>query len=490
MGKLQILGLGAGDLAQMPLGFYRELKKEQPLFVRTADHPALAELGEEGVTFTSFDQVYERHEQFEDVYEEITDTLLKEAQAQNVVYAVPGHPFVAERTVQLLMQRATAASVELEVLGGSSFLDGMYTALAIDPVEGCQIVDGTALRKDELELTHHIIIVQVYDAMIASEVKLTLMERLPDDYEVVVATAVGSSSQSLTRVPLFELDRVTTVNNLTAIYVPPVKEEVLLQREFSTLRSVIATLRGPGGCPWDQKQTHESLKKYLLEEAYEMLEAIDEQDDDHLAEELGDVLLQVMLHAQIGEDEGMFAIEDVIQKLTEKMIRRHPHVFATSQVEDAEEVVSNWQQIKQQEKGLDGDQPQPVLADIPTSLPGLMLAEALQKKAAKVGFDWTESAPIWAKLQEEIGEFLVEANAGNRAEMEKEFGDILFVAANLARFYKVDAEVALQTSNAKFKRRFTYMEEQLLTSGKTVQEATLEEMDSLWEAAKRSEKEE
>ncbi|WP_332697259.1 nucleoside triphosphate pyrophosphohydrolase [Halalkalibacter lacteus] len=486
MKKINVIGLGASDLDQMPLGVYRHLQKQEKIYIRTTDHPVIEQLQKEGMEFESFDAIYEQYDEFESVYKAIIDQLLEKVeQEENITYAVPGHPFVAERTVQLLLEVSKKEQVELAFLGGQSFLDGMYTALQIDPIEGCQIVDGTALNRDELEIRSHIIIVQVYDAMIASDVKLTLMERLPDDYEVTIATAVGSKEQQLTKVKLFELDHVTTLNNLTAVYVPPVQEETLLYGEFAKLREVIATLRGPNGCPWDQKQTHESLKKYFIEEVYEVLEAIDNEDDDHLVEELGDVLLQIMLHSQIGEDDGFFSVQDVIKGVTEKMIRRHPHVFGQVTVNDADEVVTNWDEIKREEKGEEHDQS--ILSPIPKGLPALMEATKLQKKAAKVGFDWEEAAPMWMKLQEEIGEFMLEVKAQDSDKMQKELGDILFVTVNLARFYKIDAEEALLSTNRKFTNRFRYIETATHAEGKKITDMTLEELDEKWDEAKRLE---
>ncbi|GAE27706.1 tetrapyrrole methyltransferase [Halalkalibacter wakoensis JCM 9140] len=487
MKKINVIGLGAGDLDQMPLGIYRHIKKEDVIYVRTKDHPAVVELEAEGVSFISFDDVYKQHDHFEVVYETIVEKLLKKAEEnKTITYAVPGHPLVAEKTIQLLLQERSKETVELEFLGGQSFLDAMYTSLQIDPIEGCQIVDGTSLKRDELELTHHVIIVQVYDALIASDVKLTLMERLPDDYEVTIATAVGSKEEQLVKVPLYELDRVTTLNNLTAVYIPPVQKEEDLYGEFTKLRDVIATLRGPNGCPWDQKQTHESLKKYFVEEVYEVLEAIDEEDDEHLVEELGDVLLQIMLHAQIGEDQGFFTIQDVIYSITEKMIRRHPHVFSDVTVNDADEVVSNWDEIKKQEKGKEVGES--ILSSVPKGLPALIEATMLQKKAAKVGFDWDDDAPMWEKLQEEIDEFIVEVKKNDITKMQKELGDILFVIVNLARFYDIDAEDALKGTNQKFTKRFRYIESALQKEGKQVTEMTLDELDQKWEEAKKLEK--
>ncbi|GAE31753.1 nucleoside triphosphate pyrophosphohydrolase [Alkalihalobacillus hemicellulosilyticus] len=484
MKKVTVIGLGSGDLEQMPLGIYRYIAKHKKLLVRTKDHPAIKELEAEGIVIESFDHLYEEYDDFERVYEAIVEQL-KEENGTELIYAVPGHPFVAERTVQLLKDDQ---DVTLHVLGGQSFLDDMYTALQIDPIEGCQIIDGTSMNRDELELTHHMIIVQVYDSYIASEVKLTLMDRLPDDYKVTIVTAAGSRNQIIKTVPLYELDRDLALSNLTAIYVPPVKNDQLLYGEFVTLRQVITKLRGPGGCPWDQKQTHASLKKYLLEEAYEVLEAIDQEDDEHLIEELGDVLLQVMLHAQIGEDEGYFSIDDVVRSLTEKMIRRHPHVFGDVKVKGSEDVVMNWDAIKQQEKGR--QQPVELLLDaIPKGIPALIESKKLQKQAAKVGFDWSDAAPILVKLQEEIGEFLQEVKYERMNEMTKELGDMLFVVTNLARFYEIDAEEALLGANQKFRRRFNYIDTVTRERGLVMSNLTLEQLDEIWEEAKQLEKE-
>ncbi|MDQ0257867.1 tetrapyrrole methylase family protein/MazG family protein [Evansella vedderi] len=483
---ITVIGLGAGDLEQLPLGIYKMLKGTDKIFTRTEEHPVIHELKGEGVAFIGFDSIYEAHDQFAEVYEDICSKLLLEAEKGHVYYAVPGHPLVAESTVQLLLEKQRKEEINLHIIGGQSFLDPMFTALHIDPIDGFQLLDGTSLQRDAIEIRHHVIIAQVYDSFIASEVKLTLMEKLPDDYEVKVVTAAGSKEESVVIVPLYELDRVASLSNLTAVYVPPVTEERLLYREFAKLRQVIAKLRGPNGCPWDKEQTHESLKKYLVEEAYEVLDAIDDGDEENLAEELGDVLLQVLLHAQIGEDEGMFQIEDVIEALTEKMIRRHPHVFDNAIASDADKVVTQWEAIKKQEKGSENEF-HSILESIPSALPSLLQAYKIQKKAAKVGFDWNEEAPMWMKLQEEISEWIQEIKEGNEEEAAKELGDILFVIVNLARFHGIDPEEALRQTNRKFIRRFYYIEKSIHGQGKKLEEQSLEDLDALWNEAKGQE---
>ena len=481
---IEVLGLGAGDLEQLPVGVYKKILKANRLFLRTKEHPVVSSLEKEGLTYDSFDAVYEKHDQFEAVYEEIAQTLLQEAETESVIYAVPGHPLVAERTVQLLLEYGSKKGITITIGGGQSFLDAIFASLKIDPVEGFQLLDGTALSANQLQLEQHMFISQVYDQFIASEVKLTLMEKLPDDYEVYIVTAAGSSQESIEKVALYELDRNVAVNNLTSVYVPPVKEEQLLLKNFTKLRDIIAVLRGPNGCPWDKEQTHESLKRYLIEETYEVIEAINSDDIDHLIEELGDVLLQVMLHAQIGEDDGYFSIDDIIEGLSEKMIRRHPHVFGNRTADTAEQVVQNWQEIKQLEKG---EQPQTSLLEgVSKAQPNLLRAYELQKKAAKAGFDWQEITPALEKVKEELDEFIDELNGTEEGLQlaKKEFGDLLFAFVNVARFLKIHPEEALFETNEKFIRRFQYVEEQVKNSGRSFEDHTLEQLDLYWDEAK------
>lgn len=463
---ITVVGLGSGELEQLPLGVYRHLKQQPLVWLRTKEHPVVSELEAEGVTFESFDAIYEANDTFEDVYRQIVETLLEKSEELAITYAVPGHPFVAERTVELLVEQGA----DVTFLGGQSFLDAMFQALRIDPINGFQLLDATALDVERIQVTQHVLIGQVYDGFVAGDVKVQLMERYPDEHVVKLVTAAGTKRERVSEIPLYEMDRVAEVDNLTTLYVPPLTDETQLAREFSTLKHIIATLRGPDGCPWDREQTHESLRKYLLEEAYELIEAIDTEDDDAIVEELGDVLLQVMLHAQIGADEGYFDIRDVIGSISEKMVRRHPHVFGDVTVSDADDVVTNWNAIKQVEKG---EKRKSQLDGVLMTQPGLMRAEQLQKKAAQVGFEWDDVQGAFEKLEEELREWR------SQLEDERELGDVLFSVVNVARYFKLNAEQALERTNQKFKRRFEYIE----TNG-SLGEMTLEEMDRLWNEAK------
>ncbi|MCM3444318.1 nucleoside triphosphate pyrophosphohydrolase [Metabacillus halosaccharovorans] len=484
---ITIVGLGAGDLNQLPYGVYQLLTQSEHLFLRTKEHPVISELGDQ-LHFESFDTIYEQHDDFDHVYTAIVDTLLTKANEMNIIYAVPGHPLVAEKTVQLLLKEGRKKGYTIKIEGGQSFLDSTFQALEIDPVEGFQLVDAFDLRKEMLQLKGHVIITQVYDQMIASEVKLTLMEQLPDHYKIKIVTAAGSSLQELKEIELYELDRETTINNLTSVYIPPVTDETTLYHQFSSFRHIIAELRGPNGCPWDKEQTHQSLKKYLIEECYELLEAIDKDDIDHIIEELGDVLLQVVLHAQIGEDEGMFSIDDVIKGVAEKMVRRHPHVFGQQSVTDSDEVLANWEEIKKKEKGTREEQS--ILDAVASSLPALSKAFHLQKKAAKVGFDWPSVEGAWGKVKEELKEFEDEIAVNkDHSLIMKEFGDLLFAFVNVGRHYKIEPEEALSSTNVKFYDRFGYIEKMAIEHNRQLQNMSLEEMDQYWNEAKKLDKE-
>lgn len=439
---IHVIGLGAGTLDQLPVGIYRFLTNvETEVFTRTNQHPVIKELEQEGMTFKSFDHVYEKHEQFEDVYRDITKQLVEAAQRQDIVYALPGHPFVAERTVQLLLEHKSD-HLHIKFHGGQSFLDPLFNALEIDPIEGFQLLDGTALDRSSIQLTNHLLIAQVYDSFVASDIKLTLMEDLPEGYPITIVDAAGSNNEKVTTLPLYELDREGTFSDLTTLYVAPQSSEHLTHT-FDRLREVIATLRGPNGCPWDRKQTHESLRPYLIEEAYEVIDAIQEEDDDHIAEELGDVLLQVMLHSQIGEDSGFFSVDDVIRSITEKMIERHPHVFGDVEVGSADEVTSNWEAIKNRGK----PKKDTILEGISEALPRLLYAQEMQKKASKVGFDWGDATLAFKKVEEEIKELQEAIEKEDTNEKELEFGDVLFSLVNVARLLSIDPEIALHRTS-------------------------------------------
>jgi XTP/dITP diphosphohydrolase/ATP diphosphatase len=252
--------------------------------------------------------------------------------------------------------------------------------------------------------------------------------------------------------------------------------------------AIMARLRAPGGCPWDREQTFDSIKRYTLEETYEVFDAIERSDWAGLKDELGDLLLQVLFYAEMAEEAGYFTLKDVAENLSAKLIRRHPHVFGEVNAEDSDAVLRNWEQIKQQEKqARGGAEPASMLADVPRTMPAVMEAQKIGSKAAKVGFDWPDASGLFAKVDEEIAELMIEVEANHRENVEEEFGDLMFTIVNLARHLKVDPEGALRAANAKFRERFAAMEQ--AAGGRERMEAmSAEQLEALWERAKDTER--
>jgi len=256
---------------------------------------------------------------------------------------------------------------------------------------------------------------------------------------------------------------------------------------FQELVAIMERLLAPGGCPWDREQTHQSLKPYLIEEAYEVIEAIDSGSSEHLKEELGDVLLQVVFHAELARRDGRFGIDDVVRGISEKLKRRHPHVYGEAEADGSAQVIKNWEEIKRREKR-EKQEGGSVLDGLPRSLPALIRARRIQEKVSRVGFDWARTGEVLMKVEEELGELKEASMRNDHAAIEEELGDLLFAAANLARFVSICPEDALSKTIGKFQRRFQYIERELPKRGKKLGEASLEEMDELWEEVKKGEK--
>lgn len=476
MGTITVVGLGPGDPGQMTLAARETLEGAGRLFLRTEIHPTTAAMRKWGLRWESFDRLYQQGASFADVYMRITERLLAEAAEQDVVYAVPGHPLVAEDTVSHLLKQD---GVPVTIVAGLSALDALYGRIGLDPNAGLQVVDGLALEGRDLRPDWHTLVLQLYSPQIANDVKLHLMRFWPDDFKVKVVRAAGvPGEERLEEVPLYEIDRLEWVDYLTTLYLPPAPAT-----GFARLVEIIARLRAPDGCPWDREQTPESLRKFVLEEAYETVEAIDSQDVLAIEEELGDLLLQVVLQARIFEEQGDFDIQDVSNAISDKLVRRHPHVFGETRVSGSEEVLKRWEDIKAREKAEAPDQaPESALAGLTTALPALVVAEKIQAKAARVRFDWPEAYQVLDKIEEEAGELREAIKEGmGQDAVTHELGDMLFALANLARKLKVDPEEALRLTNHRFRRRFEQME--ALAEGR-FSELSLDEMEALWQRAK------
>ncbi|EGT3599284.1 bifunctional methyltransferase/pyrophosphohydrolase YabN [Clostridium perfringens] len=482
---LKIMGLGPGAYEALTIGALKELKNNKNIYFRTEKHPTVDFLKDEGIKFESYDHAYEKYDSFDDVYKYIAEDLItKIKDDEDLIYAVPGHPLVAEKSVINLIELCKENNIQYEVLPAVSFVDAMMEALQVDPIEGVKIIDAFDMKNQILDKRVGTIITQVYNNFIASEVKLRLLEGYEDDTEIIFVRAAGVEGlESIRKIPLYELDWQEDIDYLTSIYIP---KDLGNKKDFQDLLDIIETLRNPGGCPWDREQTHESLKSALLEECYEVIDAIENEDEDALIEELGDVLLQVVFHASIGKEDGYFDIMDVIGGISNKMINRHPHVFGNEEANTSEQVLVNWDEIKKEEKGIKTLTEE--MQNIAKSLPATTRAYKVQKKAKKVGFDWDDVNCAMDKVKEELNEIKEVYNCEDKSIIEGEVGDLLFACINVARFLEIDGELALDKTIKKFINRFSYIENEAIKNNKNLKDMTLEEMDKLWEEAKTSEK--
>lgn len=508
---ITVVGLGPGDPSLLTVGAHDALMSANKLWVRTTRHPTLEQL-ELSIQPQSFDHLYNSLPTGEEVYRSIAESLLAEAKAaagEGVVYAVPGSPGAGERSVVLLREFAQPAGVTVQVLPGVSALEAALVELGVDALAaGLQAVDASELAhlldsrpsviSQFLNPTLPVVVTGVWQHTVASAVKLFLMANYPADWKVLLVRA--GLGEAPTEVQLADLDRSVRVDHLTTLYVPPLPVDSP-GASFYELTHIIARLRGPGGCPWDREQTHASLRRYLLEECYEALEALDNDDPAALEEELGDVLIQVSLHSEVAYSESEFDIGDVIRTLTSKLVRRHPHVFGEGVAENAAQVVANWQQIKKKERAGKGEEEGSALDGAPVALPALARAQSISQRAARSGFDWRDSEEVWRKVREELAEIEevasdVEAGSSESAgtaspagaALEEEFGDLLFVLVNWARFNGIQAEEALRMATLKFERRFRQLERTVHAGGNQVRSLTAEELDTIWSEVKRAER--
>lgn len=478
--RVTIVGLGPAGPEYVTEHTLAEIERVPHRYLRTGRHPS-SHLVPNPITF---DEVYEAADTFADVYSEITDRLVAAAtQHGEVLYAVPGSPLILERTVSAL--RADDR-VECVIHPAMSFLDIVYARLGIDPVEaGVTLVDGHDFAVAAAGHAGPLLVAHTHANWVLSDIKLAV-ESSTGDEPVIILQRLGSPEELVTHTTWSELDRIVEADHLTSVYIPHLAAPV--GAELVRFHQLARTLREQ--CPWDQEQTHQSLVRFLLEETYEVvdaLQALDPDDpttDEALIEELGDLLYQVEFHATIAEQEGRFTMADVAQGVHDKLVRRHPHVFgpdggAKVVAGDTATVLTNWDAIKQQEKSRTS-----VFEGVPHSLPALSYADAVQRKAAKVGFDWPDVDGAWPKIDEEAAEVRSAVAAGNAGAVHDELGDLLFAVVNVARHLGVEPESALRAATLKFRARFEHVERLARDRGITLKTAGLPTLDALWDEVK------
>jgi tetrapyrrole methylase family protein/MazG family protein len=482
---ITLLGLGPGDPDLLTRQAWQVLESSAEIYLRTSQHPTV-ESFPSSLEVHSFDDLYEKLPSFDDVYSQICERVLELGKRpQGVIYAVPGHPFIAEATCPEITRRAHLENIPVRVVEGLSFIEPTITALGIDPLPQLAIVDALELSEAHVPPfppDSPALIAQVYSKEVANALKLTLMETYPDEHHIQLVHAAGTQNLFVEDLPLHSIDQSPHVGLLTSLYLPSLEKGT----SFEAFQEIIAHLRAPDGCPWDREQNHQSLRTNLLEETYEALAAMDADDPIHMREELGDLLLQITLHAQIAKEYGEFNIAQVLKGIYDKIIHRHPHVFSDWKVSGVENVLQNWEKLKAKEREQAheeiGGKPKGLLDGVAQALPALSQAEEIQQRAARVGFDWPDVTGVVDKINEECHELLAAENLPSRAG---ELGDLLFAVVNLARFFEIDAESALRQTNAKFRQRFAHIEEAAHAQGKSVSELPLDEMERYWQEAKK-----
>ena len=478
--RLLIAGLGPGDWAGVPADNRKALlDPDRAVVLRTLHHPAAEELAERRPV-RSCDDLYQRGDNFQQVYQDIADRVAAATSAGPVAYAVPGSPWYGEKTVALLREREPAAGV----LDAPSFLDAVFRELELDPAgRGLAVLDGRNLP-DPLLLHLPTVIFQVDTELVLADVLERLGRTLPADAPVTVLSDLGSRRARAVSHPLAEVPLAAAGWRATLFVDPPP----------CGLPGAIAVMRRlRRDCPWDRRQTHDSLASYLAEETFELTEAISRlpagapeappgagrpADGAYadLEEELGDVLLQVIFHSNLAEEAGWFGVEEAAETLRAKLVRRHPHVFGEVRADTPEQVTANWEALKR------ADRPRASLMDgAPEGMPGLNRAVKLQNRAAEVGFDWPDARSVVGDVEEEMAE-LVEVLDQPRLAPD-ELGDVLFAVANLARHLGTDPELALRRATARFESRFRMMEGMA-----DLEEADADELNRLWEKAKQMER--
>ncbi len=484
---ITIVGLGPAGLGYISESARSAIESAATLVLRTMHHPAAEELmagelmaGEPASprSVIPCDDLYDSLAEFDDVYAAITERVLAAAGNGSVVYAVPGSAVVGERAVHQIRAQALESGLHVVIDPGLSFLDLAYVAVGLDPItDGLQVLDARDLP-DPLPLHVPTIITQVDSELRASDVSLALTRTLPPETVVVVLDRLGDSDELVEHMTASDLARYSA-GPRTSVFVPATATGLL---------GLIATNRVlREQCPWDREQTHHTLLTHLIEEAYETADAIAQLPHDapdgepdfgayaEVEEELGDLLLQVIFHATLAAEAGAFDIDEVAESIRRKLVHRHPHVFGDVEVVDADEVLTNWEQIKKEEKKRAS-----LMDDIPAGMPGVARAMKVQKRARSVGFDWDQPEQVIAVLRGEI----VELEEADDASIADELGDILFTAVNVARHLGVDPEIAIRATVDKFVERFRWMEGDFAARSADISSATPADLEQAWQSAK------
>ncbi len=477
---IYLVGLGAGGAREMSAEALGALRRAQRVLLRTASHPAATTLRLAGITFESLDELAPDADANARAYR-IAEFVLNAAQeASPIAYAVPGHPLIAEDSVRIILERAQQEGIPTRLVPSRSFVEPVLEAVGYTLSHGLQLLDAGTLPRVQPNPNLAQIYYQLESPELVCRVQTELLRHYPPDFPVKLVHAAGiEGATEVKTVPLEQLDQ-QRYDPLTSLFVPPAPQRQRRFEGFDGLAEIVAILRSPEGCPWDREQTHESLKPFLIEEAYEVIDALDSGDADKLCEELGDLLLQVMLHSQLAKERGAFDIYQVVQRLNDKLVQRHPHVFGDVALENADEVLRNWDRLKREQRAHAS-----ILEGIPRSMPALLRALEVSRRASRAGFEWENIQGVLEKLEEEERELRRAIESGSEERIDAEIGDLLFTAVNIARHAGLNPEESLRRMVDRFIQRFQWMEQTAAQQGRTLESLTPDEWEALWQQAKQ-----
>lgn len=470
---LQVVALGPDRKGQLTLEAADALKAADLVVLRTRRHGAVAWMREQGIAFEALDSLHEQADDFDTLIASVADAVQRKMQPGiRLCYAV------AEPQTDETVRMLAARNVRMRVLAGVTHASGAQARAleaGIPGQGGLCVIPAMDIGAHRINPSMPLVITELNSRLLAGDVKLALLEVYAPDTQVLLC---GNT------ITLEALDRFQTYNHLSTVYVPACPYSSRERYVFGDLLDIMARLRDPAnGCPWDVKQTHQSLREYVIEEAYEVVEAIDQQDDARIADELGDVMLQVVFHAQVAREHGTFSIGDVTTAICHKMITRHAHIFGDVHCETADDVLRSWEAIKKKEKGLESNADG--MRDIPKHLPALMRADKVQSKGKRVGYPWGTARHALDKLQEQVETLCRTLESGQSAEAE--WGDVLFGMVNAARLSGIQLELALGQATERFIHGFNQLEKLIAEAGKQLADMSFEEMDMLWRQVKQKE---
>lgn len=468
MQTITIVMLPAPDA--LTLAQQSALLRGKQIFLQTERHPSAQIARNLNLAYRSMDDLFESSEDFDALNLAIANRL---CEAGDCVYLATGS--IQKSQLPAIQNAALSRGVAVCVL------PHMSAGVVAFPDREAAISISAHDLPEQIDPEQNYVVDEIDSRIVAGDVKLFLSEFFSDESFISLASIGSGGSYSARQIKLCDLDRQKSYDATTILYIERSEYEARTRHGFDDVMRIVRRLRAPNGCPWDREQTHESLKNALLEESYELIDAIDEADDQHICEEMGDVLLQFALHAAIAEEQCAFTARDACTELVEKLIYRHPHVFGTIRVSGSDEVLKNWDALKMSQRNQTTQTE--VLKSVPKSFPALLRSRKVQKKAADVGFDWESAEQAFYKIAEETQE-LKEAMEQN-SHVEEEMGDLLFAVVNVARLLKLEPEFLLMQATDKFISRFEIMEQLARKRGKELKDLPFREQDKLWDEAKK-----